>query len=129
MSEAGDCQANDEISLCGMQFYGYHGALAEERALGQRFVVSVWLRCDLRAAGERDDLNLTVNYAEVYQVVRRIVEGTPKRLLEAVAEDLARHILEHFSPVQSVAVEIQKPGAPIEGVFDSVAVKIKRHRR
>lgn len=119
----------DEILLCGMQFYGYHGALSEETALGQRFVVDVSLRCGLHEAGQHDDLNLTVNYADVYHVVREVVEGAPKRLLEAVAEGIAAKVLERFSRVQSVVVEVRKPGAPIQGVFDTVGVKVRRSRQ
>jgi hypothetical protein len=35
------CEETLKIKLNEMVFYGYHGVHAEERALGQRFIVSV----------------------------------------------------------------------------------------
>jgi hypothetical protein len=57
-----------------MQFYGRHGVNPEEQTLGQRFEVDVELRLDTRPAALQDDLRLTINYAQVYKAVKRIVE-------------------------------------------------------
>lgn len=65
----------DYIHLKDMQFYGYHGVLAAETTLGQRFRANVSLAVDMTKAGETDDLSYTVNYAEVYALCRDIVEG------------------------------------------------------
>src|SRR4051794_33765147 len=99
----------DRIRLNDMVFYGYHGVLPEERALGQRFVVSVEMRLDLRAAGQADDLDKTVNYSAVYGIVRDIVTGPPSQLLEAVVERIAADVLRQHPAVQSVMVSIKKP--------------------
>lgn len=55
----------DYIHLKDMQFYGYHGVLAAETTLGQRFRANVSLAVDMTEAGATDDLTYTVNYAEV----------------------------------------------------------------
>ena len=44
----------DKIKLTGLDFYGYHGCLAEERKKGQHFLVDVTMYVDLQAAGESD---------------------------------------------------------------------------
>ena len=85
-------QTGDRISLEGMRFYGYHGCLPEERARGQVFLVDVVLTLPLAAAGASDDLAATVNYAEVFALARSVVEGAPCRLIEAVAERIARGV-------------------------------------
>src|SRR3712207_3411860 len=84
---------SDEILLEGMRFYAYHGVNPEERALGQRFTVDVVLAVDLRPAGRSDDFGDTVSYSAVYKLVRRIVEGEPRNLIEAVGEQIAAEIL------------------------------------
>lgn len=117
----------DRIELKGMAFYGYHGCLPEEREKGQRFFVDLTLFTDLKKAGETDELADTVNYAEVYGAVKNIVEGTPRNLIEAVAESVAKRVLA-FSAVQRAAVTIRKPSAPIGGKFDDVAVCIVREK-
>jgi len=119
----------DEIRLNDMVFYGYHGVLPEEQKLGQRFVVSVELRVDLRAAGESDDLTRTVNYSEVYAAVRDVVTGPPCKLIETVAERIAARVLSAHPDVESLTVAVKKPEVPIPGsVLDSAEVYIERER-
>lgn len=118
----------DHIRLRGMRFYGYHGALPAERELGQRFVVDVELAFDLRPAGQSDDLARTVSYAEVYDLVRAVVEGPPRALLECVAEQVAARILERFAIVEEVRVLARKPEAPIPGILEAAEVEIIRRR-
>jgi dihydroneopterin aldolase len=108
-----------------MSFYGYHGVLPQERELGQQFVVDVELQLDLRPAGENDDLGQTVSYADVYEVVRRVVTGAPSKLIEAVAEQIACQVLQQFA-VQQVLVRVKKPAAPVPGHFSYMAVEIVR---
>ncbi|VDG98448.1 Dihydroneopterin aldolase [Lysinibacillus sphaericus] len=119
----------DFIHLNEMQFYGYHGALAEETVLGQRFTVSVSMAVDLTEAGTNDDLSKTVNYAEAYSVVQSIVEGEPVKLIEAVAERVAGKLLSDYKDqVSGVRVLIVKPDPPIPGHYASVSVEIERGR-
>ncbi|GEN85094.1 dihydroneopterin aldolase [Sporosarcina luteola] len=117
----------DYIHLNEMAFYGYHGALKEETVLGQRFRASVSLAVDLAEAGLTDDLKKTVNYAEVFDVCRSVVEGQPRKLIESVAEEIARLVMEKFSTqVKGVRVVLIKPDPPIAGHYASVSVDITR---
>ena len=79
----------DRIFLHGMRFMACHGALPHEREVPQAFEADAELRLDLREAGETDDLRNTVNYAEVYELIRHVIEGAPKALIEALAEEAA----------------------------------------
>ena len=119
----------DYIHVNEMEFYGYHGALAEENVLGQRFRASVSLAIELAEAGRTDDLSKTVNYAEVYDICRAIIEGEPRKLIETIAEDIAGAILKKFSSqVQGLKVVLIKPDPPIPGHYTSVSVEITRGR-
>ncbi|HET7034934.1 MAG TPA: dihydroneopterin aldolase [Thermomicrobiaceae bacterium] len=116
----------DTVFLDGMQFYAYHGVNPEERSLGQRFLVDVELAADLRAAGESDDLAQTINYSAVYQQVRAIVEGPPRALLEAVAEEIAGALLARF-PASSVTVTVRKPEVALKGaILRAAGVRVVR---
>jgi dihydroneopterin aldolase len=119
----------DVISVRGIACYGYHGVLPEERTLGQRFLVNLRLYLDVSRAAATDNVADTVNYAEVYQHVKRIVEGPPKNLLESVAEAIARQLLDAYAILEGVTVEVEKPSAPIPGAFESVSVQVERWRR
>jgi 7,8-dihydroneopterin aldolase/epimerase/oxygenase len=119
---------SDRISLTGMVFYGYHGVSPEERSLGQRFVVDLDVEADLRPAGLSDELPDTVSYTRLFNAVRGVVEGSPRKLLEAVAEATAGAVLEAF-PVSAVRVRVTKPAPPIKGaVLDAAAVEVYRRR-
>ena len=115
----------DKIILRKMKFFGFHGVEALEREKGQRFLVDVTCRKDLRLAGSTDDIEVTCNYAEIYSTVRRIVEGAPFKLIESVAELIAERILQ-FYPVCEVTVRVSKPDVLLGGELDYAAVEIHR---
>lgn len=118
----------DKIQLKGMIFYGYHGVLPEEQTLGQRFVVDVEIHRELRSAGLSDDLDATVNYVEVYDVVKKIVEGPPRKLIEVVAEEVAQKILDDYD-IEAVSVKVKKPEVPIRGsILGYASVEIFREK-
>ena len=118
----------DRIILEGMQFYGFHGANPEERALGQAYLVDLTVELDLSKPGETDRLEDTVSYPRLYRAVQDVVAGDSKNLLEAMAHTIANKVLAEF-PVNAVSVLLRKPRPPIRGsVIDSAAVEIYRIR-
>ncbi len=111
-----------------MIFYAYHGVNPEERELGQRFLVDLQVHFDLHASGNSDALADTVNYTELYRVVKTVVEGERHDLLEAVAEAIARKVLASF-PVSAVRARVTKPSPPIKGaILQGVGVEVYRER-
>ena len=123
-------EPTDEVFLEGLRFYAFHGVNPEEQALGQRFVVDVRVQADLRAAGRGDDLGQTVNYSAAYKRVRAIVEGPPRNLIEAVAEEIAAALLADFPRARAVTVTVRKPEVALKGaILDAVGVRIHRRRQ
>ncbi|EHV1495132.1 dihydroneopterin aldolase [Listeria monocytogenes] len=120
----------DKIYLNELVFYGYHGVLAEETKLGQTFRVSLILGLSTKKAGISDSVDDTVSYAEVYETVKEIVEveGTPFKLIEALAEKIATEVLTGYPLLEEVTVKLIKPNPPIPGHYDSVAVEIERKK-
>ena len=119
----------DKIYINEMEFYGYHGVLPEETTLGQRFRVSLVMELSLKEAGENDDLEQTVNYAEAFASCQKVVEGKPYQLIEAVAEKIASEVLGRFKQIRRVTVKLIKPDPPIRGHYHSVAVEITRENQ
>lgn len=119
----------DRILLEGMLFFGRHGALEEERALGQHFEVDVELEADLSLPRSTDNLGDTIDYGKVYATVKQVVEGPSRNLLERLADEIASRILAEFSP-QAVRVRVKKPRLPMGGgVLNSVSVEVYQERR
>ncbi|MDP8974495.1 MAG: dihydroneopterin aldolase [Actinomycetota bacterium] len=120
---------SDEVFLEGLRFYAYHGVNPEERVQGQRFVVDVRLAIDLQQAGASDDLARTVNYSAAYKRVRAIMEGPPRDLIEAVAEEIAAALLADFPTAMAVTVTVRKPEVALKGaMLDAAGVRIHRTR-
>ena len=118
----------DYVRLRGLRYRSFHGVAAQERQLGQPFIVDVDLGLDAQPAGQSDDLSQTVNYDDAANVIGGIVEGEPKHLIEAVAEEIAVSLLRRFELLQTVRVVVHKPAAPIDAIFDDVAIEITRSR-
>lgn len=119
--------ARDRISLLGVRARGFHGVLEHEKREGQDFVVDVVLHLDLAPAGRCDDLDLTINYAEVAADVVARVEGPSLDLIETLAEQIAGDAL--LRPgVHTVEVTVHKPSAPVGVPFGDVAVTLVRSR-
>jgi dihydroneopterin aldolase len=119
--------SGDKIRLVNMSFYGYHGVHSDERRMGRKFYIDVELTLDLRPAGGSDDLSRTIDYAAVYGLIREIEASKQYSLLEALAEDIARTILERF-PAQQVIVRTRKSEVPVGGLMDYAEVEITRTR-
>lgn len=119
----------DRILLEGMIFFGHHGTIEAERELGQRFVVDVELHCDLRPAGESDDLTKGVDYSEVYRTAREVVEGPSLQLTEAVAERITSAVLAEHPTVEAVRVRVTKPNVRLDDtVLSGSTIEITRRR-
>ena len=119
----------DRIVLEGMQFYGFHGVNAEEKSLGQPYVVDLAVEMDLSIPGKSDRLEDTVSYTHLYRSVRKVIEGESRNLLEAAAENVAIRILDEF-PVKAVQVRVKKPRPPIKGsLVENAVVEIYRVRQ
>lgn len=124
---AAERRALDRIGLRGLRVRGFHGALPEERALGQTFVIDVELGVDVRPAAAADDLSRTVHYGVVAEEVAALVAGEPFALIETLAERIAEQCLRHDA-VREVEVTVHKPQAPITVPFDDVTITIQRSR-
>ncbi|AFL98613.1 dihydroneopterin aldolase [Desulfitobacterium dehalogenans ATCC 51507] len=119
--------ARDRIALRGLKFFAYHGVLREEKILGQTFIVDIDLYADLSKAGQSDQVEDTINYAEVYARIKTIVKMEKYHLIERLAERIAEEVLGEF-PCEGVRVVIHKPQAPIPGIFDEAFVEIYREK-
>jgi len=114
-----------KLLLKNIQFYGYHGAFPEEKTLGQQF--SIDIEIIFKRENLEDNLNTTINYAKLYDMVINI--GTKKKfsLIETLADEIADLIFEKF-PIVSVKVKVKKPHPPLLGIIDSAEVEVERKR-
>ena len=118
----------DRIELRGLTVRGNHGVFEHERRDGQEFVVDITVWIDLAQAAASDDLADTLDYGTLAQRAADIVAGPPRKLIEAVAGDIAEDVMTD-ERVHAVEVVVHKPAAPIPLEFSDVAVVARRSRR
>jgi dihydroneopterin aldolase len=121
---------SDRLSLIGMAFNGRHGVHAGEKVTAQRFEVDLVLHADLERAAREDDLDATVDYGPLFDLVRAIVEDRSFDLIEALAGSIASAALDATDAtlVDAVEVRVRKPEAPLDGSFDTVEATLVRRR-
>jgi len=118
----------DKIMLAGMQFYGRHGVFAEEKAMGQKFIIDVEISLDLKKAAATDDIAHTPNYADIFAIVKNNAAHKSFNLIEALADSIAREVIDAYR-IDRVIVRVRKPHAPISGIFEYMGCEIVRESR
>lgn len=116
----------DEIRIENLEVYAYHGVYEEENRMGQPFFINMVLYSSLREAGKTDALEKSTNYGEVCHFVNDWMKAHTVKLIETVAEELAKGILHKFPLIESLDIEVRKPEAPVGLPFDCVSVKLHR---
>jgi dihydroneopterin aldolase len=103
---------------CKIGFHEY------ERHIRQRVRVDFEAETDWRPAAKRDRARNLVDYYDVYNALGELVRDKEWRLLEALAEDVARLICTRF-PVTRVRVKVTKTPFDMPGA-EAVAVECWR---
>lgn len=121
-------KATLQISLRRLRFYAYHGVLPQEREVGGDYEVNLCLLLEAaEAALEDDELEGTVNYAEVYELAACEMER-PAKLLEHVAYRIARRLLERFEKIVAAEVGVCKLNPPMGAACDGAEARVKLER-
>lgn len=124
---AGGDTTVDKVTLSNMKFFGYHGCDEHEQRNGQTFETDVELMADLQTAGQTDQLCDAVNYVDIFEKIKQVMEKERYDLLERVAQRVAECVLEDCR-IDAVVVRVRKPAVPLSGMLDWVQVEIRRER-
>ncbi|MBQ9552974.1 MAG: dihydroneopterin aldolase [Clostridia bacterium] len=119
----------DKIIIKGLSVFAHHGVNEEETLYGQRFLLDIEARADLTRAGQTDDLNDTVSYAQMIKTAQRVMTEQNDKLLERAATRVADALLAEFDRLESVKIRLMKPDAPMKAEFDCVGIETERTRK
>ena len=111
------------ITVEGIRVFAFHGHLPEEAKLGGHFIVSVWVTADTREVEKTDDLNHTVDYVRIIEIVKEQMA-----IRSSMIENPAKRIVDAILPLykaQKVKVEVEKIQPPIDSDFDKISVTIE----
>ena len=118
--------ARDVILLEGIQVPAALGVTAAERRMRRPVRLDLEVTRDLRAAGRSDSIRQTIHYKRVFEVVEDVAANQQHKLVEALADRIARAVLAKFD-ADAVTVTVRKP-TPIAGVLESAGVRVTRTR-
>ncbi|RGK35941.1 dihydroneopterin aldolase [Prevotella sp. TF12-30] len=114
---------SSKIYLRNVRFHAFHGVLPQERIVGNDYLVNLVLDYDFSSAMKTDDLQGTLNYAEVYQKVREEM-AVPSKLLEHVAGRIAHRLFSDFPEIQKLQLSITKVNPPMGADSDGAGVEV-----
>jgi dihydroneopterin aldolase len=115
-----------KIHIEGMEFYAFHGHFAEERVVGNEFVIDLTIETNLMPAALSDQLDDAVNYQEVYNLVKEEMK-VKSALLENIADRIINAIYIEFpDAISHVWVKISKLNPPLNGKIGKVSISMDR---
>lgn len=117
-----------EIIIKNLKIFAYHGVHKEEKINGQNFYIDAVYQIAEPKNGIKDDIENTVSYSDVIKFIKKNMLIKSFDLIEAAADNLCAKIFENFPNILKIEIILKKPEAPINEIFDYVAVKTSRKR-
>lgn len=99
----------DKIIIEGLQIQSLIGVYDWERTSKTDLLIDITLDVDLHKAAISDDVNDTLDYAKVAELITHIAEQSEFELLEALAETITKGIFAKFNCHQ-IELKLSKPG-------------------
>lgn len=110
------------VSLEGVRIFAHHGYFPEEQIIGTPFSIDVFTEME-SVDDESDDLQLTVDYGRLFEIVSEEMKIT-RKLLEKVAHAIISRIKDEFPALSKIRVSITKLSLPIKGEVRNSKVEL-----
>jgi 7,8-dihydroneopterin aldolase/epimerase/oxygenase len=112
-----------KILVQGINVYAYHGCLEEEGKIGCNYIVDVTMETDFSEAAKTDDLNKTIDYVVVYNIVK-VQMAIRSKLIEQVGQRIVDELKKELKGLKKIEVKVTKLNPPMNGNVDKVAIVI-----
>lgn len=111
------------IYLSGLRFHAFHGVMPQERLTGNDYLVDCRCKFDISKAMASDEVNDTLNYAEVYQVIAQTMKE-PCCLIERVCGKIGERLFEKFPSIESIDLKVTKVNPPMGADCKGAGVEV-----
>ncbi|MAR75441.1 MAG: dihydroneopterin aldolase [Candidatus Marinimicrobia bacterium] len=115
------------IRLKNMTFYGYHGVYDFEKEKGTDFEIDLELFTPLLKSSKSDNIEDTINYEDIYELVKKVFGSKSYFLLEKLADSISMSIFKEHK-IDKLIIRVRKINAPLNGKLDSVEIELKREK-
>ncbi len=114
-----------KIFLEDVKIYAYHGVLPEENIIGTYYILNAEIHTDLWKAAVSDDLNDTISYADINEIIHNEMKIQSK-LLEHVAGRIIAKINEKFNQISYIKLRITKTSPPMKGEMKGASIELEK---
>ena len=111
------------IYINDIRLHALHGVLPQEQLTGNDYIVNIRIGYDIAKAFASDDVADTLNYAEVYNIVKEEML-IPSKLIEHVAGRIANRLMEEYAKITSIVLHITKCNPPMGADCQGAGVEI-----
>ena len=111
------------IHINGIRLHALHGVLPQEQLTGNDYIINIRIGYDISKAFDTDDVADTLNYAEVYNIVKAEMQ-TPSKLIEHVAGRIANRLMNEYAKISSIVLHITKCNPPMGADCQGAGVEL-----
>ena len=115
------------IKLKNIRTFSYHGCLVEESKIGSNYRVDLEVKTDLSKSEISDDLQDTVDYVLLNQIVVNEM-AIRSNLLEQVARRIIDTTKSKIPSLDYIKVAVSKLNPPIGGDVEEVTIEIDDYK-
>ena len=105
-------EMQNKIIIEGLRLHAFHGVMEQERKVGADFIIHAEIDTDFSEAMKHDDLSGTINYADLFQTIKREM-SIPSKLVEHAAGRIAQAILSEYVAAKSIRLKLLKVNPPM----------------
>lgn len=117
-----------KIFVKQLEFTGRHGVYEEERRDGRRFQVDLEVVVADESSARSDDLDETLDYRALAEVVTEVADGPSRFLVEKLAGEIVDTVIERHARVEEATVCVRKHAPDVVGEPQWVGVELTRRR-
>lgn len=114
------------IYVNDIEVYAQHGCLDEEAVIGGKYMIDAILHVDVKRAAHYDDLDLTIDYVRVTEIVQKEMAIRAK-LIETVGYRILNSLQNEFPQADAIRLRLTKIAPPIPGQVGSVSIELRTH--
>lgn len=114
----------ERVTVNGIKLHPRIGVTPGERRLPQPCQADVTLWGDFEAAASTDSLDKALDYSQVLNLVMETAHSREYNLLETLAYQIARRVLQSF-PAARVGVKVRKRPVSLMEKIDFVEVEVE----
>lgn len=114
-----------KIIIEDLWIFAFHGVLPEENVIGTYYIINAEFYADLWKATQTDNLEDTINYAELNEIIHQEM-AVPSQLLERVAGRIMDKVGDKFPQISKMKIKITKTRPPMRGEMKGVSVEFEK---